>query len=1321
MAEPIFISYSKKDSEFAHKLADDLMFAGFKIWIDRSISGGDLWRETIEKNLKAAEEVIIIVSPNSMDSEWVKHEGSLAYGWEKQLFPILIEQVSSLPPWLEEYQWVDFVNAPYKKAFDALVETLTPPNPIQDLLEQQVQAYNQTGELIGNAILQVIGEARDTLKINDDAKALITLSQQAIEKRQQHEQQLVAGKEEAEKKRIAEQAIANKKLRRRAMYLTIAFVLALGALTFATFQASLNAELAQENGFIAQTAQAERERADQKAVEAQAESERADKEADEAIKQAEIATVRQLVTQANSLLENDLDLGLLLSIEANRILDNIETREVMFRGLQAHPNLEIFLHGYTDNVTNLSINEDKNEMISYSSDGSIKLWDISNIDIPVEMNDSMSGVFENDTVIAASLKTNIIATRRNDGTISLWNVANSKNPKLLTENFSEGIGEGDYATLSPNGEFLSIGKIGVFHSSIRIWDITNPKEPKEINSTLEIDEKVNCISFSKNGELLATGMAEGHILLWNLSDFNQNSNPIAHFSPEISVESFSLVFSDDGKTLASGRADGSIILWDLSNPESPAQVENTIKGNNSSVSSLIFLDSDKILASGNLDGTIIFWDLTSSTRHIINSEKLPDFRGFLSKIIISPDGDILIGGGNGGNLYRWDITNPFNPIYLESIKAYTSEVSLLEFNAESKILLSTDLVGNVLIWDMESNNYDLGEPTPLMGEIQSIAINPLQSYVVAGGAYGEIDTVRYYRGYQEDQDHFNKAKTHNTAVSSMIFNPSGTILLAGSSKGEISLQNVPPGEETKNQYQNPALFGTINSMILNSKGDTLITGTSSGIITLWNVTDISNSFRIDPPLTGHSKAITSLRLDEELQLLASGSADNSIRLWNASNLNSVVPFGDSLLGHTSPISSIAFTDDHKYLISGSPTEIIVWNLDTDYWEQLICQRTGRSLTENEWQNYHISDYKEYDERACIKPNDQKHDSIFAQLFRVEESVLDVSTSPLPKDACTQGIIFQSQRTGDTELLLFDETESFATPVNLSNSPAADSHPHRSPNNQFVVFQSNRGGNIELYVADIEGKAQNRLTNTNANNINAMVGPDNQSVIFQSDRNGNWDIWWIDAETGSERQLTTSAFDDVNPYWSPDKDWIVFQSDRSGTWNVYLLNVSTGTEYTVTDAPYDVVSPSWSPNGKQLAFLADWGGNWDLYVSDLQGVNVKRITEQGNAGNVAWSPDGKKIAYQLGDKGHNIFTYDLTSEQYYQLTDFEGPDIAPSWGCKGNYIAYASMQDGNSDIFIIPWMGGEPIRVTSHFSRDTLPLWFSNNSVGSLFSGSSYVR
>jgi Tol biopolymer transport system component len=193
----------------------------------------------------------------------------------------------------------------------------------------------------------------------------------------------------------------------------------------------------------------------------------------------------------------------------------------------------------------------------------------------------------------------------------------------------------------------------------------------------------------------------------------------------------------------------------------------------------------------------------------------------------------------------------------------------------------------------------------------------------------------------------------------------------------------------------------------------------------------------------------------------------------------------------------------------------------------------------------------------------------------------------------------------------------------------------------------------------------------------MFGPDNQTVLYQSDRNGNWDIYVLDVASGTERQLTSSTADDVNACWSPDADWLIFQSNRSGTWNIYLLQVSTGTEYTVTDRPYDIVVPSWSPNGRQISFFTDWGGQWDLFVMDVDGSNVKRITDgSGNAGNATWSPEGDRIAYQVAlfdNESTDVFTYDLTNDQQYQLTSFTGADSAPTWDCGGSNISFTSLR------------------------------------------------
>ena len=184
MKSQIFISYSKKDRDFAWKLADDLINAGHKVWIDRSLQVGENWEQTIEKNLGEADEVIVVLSLDAIASKWVQHEGSIAYGLKKQMYPVLIEALSAddLPLWVSKFQYHSFVDIKYEEAFKALNAVLTPPNPIQDLLDQQVVVYQQTGELMGEAILRVIEENRHNLTISNEAAELIQKSQQSQER-----------------------------------------------------------------------------------------------------------------------------------------------------------------------------------------------------------------------------------------------------------------------------------------------------------------------------------------------------------------------------------------------------------------------------------------------------------------------------------------------------------------------------------------------------------------------------------------------------------------------------------------------------------------------------------------------------------------------------------------------------------------------------------------------------------------------------------------------------------------------------------------------------------------------------------------------------------------------------------------------------------------------------------------------------------------------------------------------------------------------------------------------------------------------------------
>jgi formylglycine-generating enzyme required for sulfatase activity len=87
----VFISYSHKDSSYAHQLADNLLNWGIEAWIDDRIDYGTSWPRVIQENLDACPVVIIILSTNSYNSDWVLSELSYAQAKKKDIFPILLE------------------------------------------------------------------------------------------------------------------------------------------------------------------------------------------------------------------------------------------------------------------------------------------------------------------------------------------------------------------------------------------------------------------------------------------------------------------------------------------------------------------------------------------------------------------------------------------------------------------------------------------------------------------------------------------------------------------------------------------------------------------------------------------------------------------------------------------------------------------------------------------------------------------------------------------------------------------------------------------------------------------------------------------------------------------------------------------------------------------------------------------------------------------------------------------------------------------------------------------------------------------------------
>jgi len=127
----VFISYSRRDMDFARKLAGDLEKAGYDVWWDISdLRGGDDWVRMIPAAIAASQHVLVVLSPNSAESEWVEKEYTQALSLRKKIIPILLA-ATAIPFALNTINYVNFTLGDYvgnlKNLLSALGYTGAPP------------------------------------------------------------------------------------------------------------------------------------------------------------------------------------------------------------------------------------------------------------------------------------------------------------------------------------------------------------------------------------------------------------------------------------------------------------------------------------------------------------------------------------------------------------------------------------------------------------------------------------------------------------------------------------------------------------------------------------------------------------------------------------------------------------------------------------------------------------------------------------------------------------------------------------------------------------------------------------------------------------------------------------------------------------------------------------------------------------------------------------------------------------------------------------------------------------------------------------------
>jgi dipeptidyl aminopeptidase/acylaminoacyl peptidase len=259
-------------------------------------------------------------------------------------------------------------------------------------------------------------------------------------------------------------------------------------------------------------------------------------------------------------------------------------------------------------------------------------------------------------------------------------------------------------------------------------------------------------------------------------------------------------------------------------------------------------------------------------------------------------------------------------------------------------------------------------------------------------------------------------------------------------------------------------------------------------------------------------------------------------------------------------------------------------------------------------------------------------------FNVRSEAYDNLVAPEPSPDGRR-IVFVSDRDGDANIFVANIDGS--NPVRLTTDPAADNAPEWAPDGRQILFDSNRDGRLNVFLMAADGSGQRPLTGASSGaNGGGSWSPQGSEIVFASDRDGNRELYIVNADGTGARRLTNNSHFDSSPTWSPDGRKIAFVSDRDGSHDVFVMEADGSNQINLTQRPGWDSKPAWSPDARQIAFLSNRGGKVDIYVMKADGTDVRQLTDTiEGEGRPTWSPDGTSIYFGFDGR---IFVVHLAS-------------------------------------------------------------------------------
>ena len=307
-------------------------------------------------------------------------------------------------------------------------------------------------------------------------------------------------------------------------------------------------------------------------------------------------------------------------------------------------------------------------------------------------------------------------------------------------------------------------------------------------------------------------------------------------------------------------------------------------------------------------------------------------------------------------------------------------------------------------------------------------------------------------------------------------------------------------------------------------------------------------------------------------------------------------------------------------------------------------------------------------------------------------------------------------------------------IQATKNKARNLTPEWSPDGNYIAFSANVRGleNFDLFLIDLTDPQKPKVSDLTGEAIGIKLNEpkwapagDPRIMVYSTGLPmvDNWDVGLLTLEKGNKAgaliNITNAEGEglgqDQEGVFSPDGTKIAFTSERNDKidgvrqFDIFVADAekkSAGkNQVNVTNALGTDQKANWAPDGTAIVFESKRDGNWELYRIDIDGENLKRLTENEKTDRRAdWSPGGIIFESQR-DGNWEIYRMDPDGNNQVNLTNEPKTDGNAIWSAKGRRILFESRRDGNREIYTMNADGGGLKNLSNNpDGDDTYPRW-----------------